>query len=325
MPIKIPDQLPARQTLESENIFVMNDTRATTQNIRPLRIIIMNLMPNKETTETQLLRVIGNTPLQIEVTLLRPATHFSTHTPQPHLQTFYKTFDEIRDERFDGLIITGAPVEQMEFEEVHYWNELHDIIRWGKTHVFSTFYICWAAQAGLYTIYGIEKHPLDQKCSGVYLHHILDRTHPLVRGFDSEFFAPHSRHTEIRREDIDREPRLKVLAESDQAGVYLIASTDGKNVFVTGHSEYDPDTLKNEYFRDIGKGMDVPVPCNYFPDDDPTREPVMRWRAHSNLLFQNWLNYFVYQETPYDLNDMQVQEEDGESQAHHTTESTGVK
>ncbi len=300
MPVKIPDNLPAVQVLLGENIFVMTEQRASAQDIRPLRVAILNLMPNKEVTETQLLRVIGNTPLQVEVTLLRTATHESANTSKHHLDSFYKTFDDVKKEKFDGLVITGAPVEMLRFEDVDYWEELKDILQWAEIHVFSTLLICWAAQAGLYYYYGIPKYELGMKCSGVFPHTVLAPSHPLMRGFDARFFAPHSRHTEVRAEDILAVPELTLLSVSDEAGVYIAASPLGKRVFVTGHSEYDPSTLRMEYERDVKKGMNVPVPCNYFPDDDPAREPLVVWRAHSNLLFQNWLNYCVYQETPYD-------------------------
>ena len=301
MPVKIQDNLPAIDILAKENIFVMTTSRAAQQDIRPLHIAVLNLMPTKVVTETQLLRVIGNTPLQVEVTLLRTATHLSKHTPLEHLETFYKTFDEIQDTSFDGLIITGAPVEQLEYESVFYWQELTAIMDWAQKHVFSTMYICWAAQAGLFYRYGVEKYPLPSKMHGVFAHRVLNRQAPLVRGFDDVFNAPHSRHTEVRMEDLVRVPELEVLACSDEAGAYLIASRDGKHVFVTGHCEYDADTLKNEYERDRAKGMDMPVPRHYFPDDDPSREPMVTWRSHANLLFANWLNYYVYQETPYVL------------------------
>jgi homoserine O-succinyltransferase len=300
MPVKIPDNLPAVQVLRDENIFVMTEQRAGTQDIRPLRVAILNLMPNKEVTETQLLRVIGNTPLQVEVTLLHTATHESVNTSKHHLDSFYKTFDDVKKEKFDGLVITGAPVEMLRFENVDYWEELKGILQWAETHVFSTLLICWAAQAGLYHYYGVPKYELGMKCSGVFPHTVLAPNHPLMRGFDAKFYAPHSRHTEVRAEDIQAVPELTLLSVSDEAGVYIAASPLGKRVFVTGHSEYDPNTLRMEFERDVKKGMSVPVPCNYFPDDDPTREPLVVWRAHSNLLFQNWLNYCVYQETPYD-------------------------
>lgn len=307
MPVKVPDNLPAVQTLMREGIFVMTEQRADAQDIRPLRIAILNLMPTKEVTETQLLRVIGNSPLQVEVVLLRTATHKSKNTSEEHLEAFYKTFEQIEqsDQRFDGLVITGAPVEQFEFEEVHYWEELKLIMDWAASHVYSTLYICWAAQAGLYYRYGVQKHPLKEKCSGVFLHDVLDRSVPLMRGFDDQFWAPHSRHTEIHAEDILKNHKLQLLATSKEAGVYLAASCDGKHIFVTGHSEYDADTLKREYDRDIAKGMDVPVPAHYFPDDDPANAPLVTWRAHANLLFANWLNYHVYQETPYDLSSLE--------------------
>jgi homoserine O-succinyltransferase len=310
MPVKVPNDLPAVQVLRDENIFVMDESRAAAQDIRPLKIAILNLMPTKEVTETQLLRMIGNTPIQVEVTFLRTASHTPTHVAQSHMEAFYKTFDEIQDQFFDGLIITGAPVEQMAFEEVSYWDELVSIIKWGKHHVFSTLYICWAAQAGLHYIFGVEKLPIDRKCSGVYLHEVLNPKSPIVRGFDDMFYAPHSRHTEVRREDLMRHrDKLEVVAVSPEAGVYLVVSRDGKNVFVTGHCEYDRDTLKLEYERDLKKGMDVPMPCNYFKNDDPKQEPVMRWRSHGALLFQNWLNYYVYQETPYDLTALNLEKE----------------
>jgi len=300
MPVKIPDNLPAVSVLRDENIFVMTEERAISQDIRPLRVAILNLMPNKEVTETQLLRVIGNTPLQVEVTFLYTATHESANTSKLHLHSFYKTFDDVKKEKFDGLVVTGAPVEMLRFEDVDYWEELTTILRWAETHVFSTLLICWAAQAGLYYYYGIPKYELGMKCSGVFPHTVLAPNHPLMRGFDMKFYAPHSRHTEVRAEDILAVPELTLLSVSSEAGVYIATSPLGKRVFVTGHSEYDPNTLKMEYERDIKKGLNVPVPCNYFPDDDPQKEPLVVWRAHSNLLFQNWLNYCVYQETPYD-------------------------
>lgn len=300
MPVKVPDALPAVATLEQEGIFCMTETRALMQDIRPLHIAILNLMPTKEVTETQLLRRIGNTCLQVEVTFLQTASHVSRNTTQEHLQAFYKTFDQVKDQKFDGLIITGAPVELYDFQEVHYWEELTTIMDWAQKHVFSTLYICWAAQAGLYYRYGVPKRQLDQKCSGVFRHQVLQNV-PLTRGFDDVFYAPHSRHTEVLIEDVQQVEDLDILAVSEDAGLYLCASRDGKHVFVTGHSEYDPETLSLEYHRDIGKGMDVPVPANYFPNDDPTQSPIVRWRAHSNLLFANWLNYYVYQQTPFDL------------------------
>ena len=305
MPIKIPDNLPARETLQNENIFVMDENRAYHQDIRPLRIAIVNLMPTKITTETQLMRVLGNTALQVEVALLHPATHQSKNTSEDHLKNFYKTFSEVKDEKFDGLIITGAPVEQLDFEDVNYWEELTGIMDWAKHHVFSTFYICWAAQAGLYYHYQIPKYPLPAKMFGVFEHKVCQKYSRLLRGFDDVFFAPHSRYTEIRGEDIEKVPEIELLAHSGDAGVYIVASRDRRHVFVTGHSEYDPLTLKAEYDRDIAKGLSIAVPKNYFPNDDPGKEPLVRWRSHANLLFQNWLNYYVYQETPYDLNEIQ--------------------
>jgi homoserine O-succinyltransferase/O-acetyltransferase len=303
VPIKIPDHLPAREILEKENIFVMDENRAFHQDIRPLKIVILNLMPIKETTETQLLRLLGNTPLQLDIVLLRMKTHESKNTSHEHLQMFYHTFDEIRDQYFDGLIITGAPIEHLPFEDVGYWKEFQTIMDWKLTHVFSTFHICWAAQAGLYYHFGIPKYPLPRKTFGVFLHRVTNET-PLVRGFDEEFYAPHSRHTEVRRSDIERVPELEILAESDEAGVYIVATKDGRQVFVTGHSEYDRCTLKEEYDRDLLKGEAIDIPINYYPDNDPSKLPVYRWRSHANLLYTNWLNYCVYQETPYDLSNL---------------------
>jgi homoserine O-succinyltransferase len=302
MPIKIPDQLPAKQVLMNENIFIMDEDRAIHQDIRPLRIAILNLMPTKITTETQLLRLLGNTALQVEVTLVRTGTHQSKNTPEEHLLTFYQTFDQIRDQKFDGLIITGAPVEQMVFEEVDYWKELQEIMDWGFSNVFSLFYICWGAQAALYHQFGIQKYPLSAKKFGVFPHRVLEKNVKLLRGFDDVFYAPHSRHTEVRRSDIEKVPELVILAESEEAGVYIAASRDGRQVFVTGHSEYDPLTLKKEYDRDVAAGLPITVPVNYYPGDDPTQPPIVRWRGHAHLLFANWINYCVYQETPFDLN-----------------------
>ena len=301
VPVKILDNLPAISILRQENIFVMPASRAGTQDIRPLHIAVLNLMPTKIVTETQLLRILGNTPLQVEITFLRTASHLSRNTPLEHLEAFYKTFEEVQDVNFDGLIITGAPVEQMDFEEVFYWEELKTIMDWAAEHVFSTMYICWAAQAGLFYRYGVQKYPLAQKMHGVFSHRVVKREAPLVRGFDDWFNAPHSRHTEVRAEDVAAVPDLDILAVSPEAGLYLAVSKDGKHVFVTGHAEYDADTLKNEYERDIAKGMDMPVPRHYFPNDNPTQEPIVTWRAHANLLYANWLNYYVYQETPFDL------------------------
>jgi len=305
MPIKIPDDLPAKETLNNENIFVMTEQRAIHQDIRPLRIAILNLMPTKIVTETQLLRLIGNTPLQVEVELLHPRTHTSKNTPPEHLTKFYKYFDDVRNEKFDVLIITGAPVELMEFEEVTYWNELVDIMEWSKKNVYSTFHICWGAQAGLYYHYGIRKYPLNEKIFGVFRHRICKPNTMLLRGFDEYFYAPHSRHTEIKREDVEKVSELDILSDSEEAGIYIIKTRGGRQVFVTGHSEYDRDTLKSEYERDIAKGLDIKIPKNYFPGDDPSNIPVVTWRSHANLLFSNWLNYYVYQETPYDLSQLE--------------------
>lgn len=301
MPIRIADNLPAGDILSSENIFVMYEDRAYHQDIRPLKIAILNIMPTKITTETQLLRLLGNTPLQVEITFLRTASHLSKNTPVEHLETFYKTFDEIRDEHFDGLVITGAPVEKLPFEEVNYWEELTQIMDWSLTNVYSTMHICWGAQAGLYYHHGVPKYDLPGKMFGVFPHTKNKEHVKLLRGFDDFFYVPHSRHTEVRREDIEKVDSLEILSESDESGVYLVSSKDGRHIFATGHSEYDPLTLKSEYDRDVEKGLDIQVPKNYFPDDDPTREPQVRWRGHGNLLFLNWLNYYVYQETPYDL------------------------
>jgi homoserine O-succinyltransferase/O-acetyltransferase len=301
MPVKIPDTLPAKSILESENIFVMGEQRALTQDIRPLRIAILNLMPTKIETETQLCRLIGNSPLQVEITLLKTANHESKNTPAAHLLAHYQTFQQVQEHKFDGLVVTGAPVEDLPFEEVDYWSELQEIIDWSESHVTSTFFICWGAQAGLYQRYGIPKYPLPAKMFGVFPHRVLEGKEYLLRGFDDEFLAPHSRHTEIRREDIERVAELKILCESEQAGVYIVASRDGRLIYVTGHSEYDPHTLQREYERDVSKGLPINIPANYYPGDDPTRSPVVRWRGHASLLYANWLNYYVYQATPYDI------------------------
>ncbi|ADG83070.1 homoserine O-acetyltransferase MetA [Thermincola potens] len=301
MPIKIPNDLPAKEILTQENIFVMDEDRAFHQDIRPLKILLLNLMPTKIVTETQILRLLGNSPLQVEVEFLHPQSYTSQHTPQEHLIAFYKTFPQVKDEKFDGMIITGAPVEQMPFEEVAYWEELKEIMDWSVHHVTSTIHLCWAAQAGLYHHYGIPKYPLEEKMFGVFPHVVTKKNVKLLRGFDDIFYAPHSRHTENRREDVERIPELEVLAESDVAGMYIIATRDGRQIFITGHAEYDPLTLKAEYERDISKGLKVNIPRNYFPNDDPSLEPVVNWRGHANLLFSNWSNYYVYQETPYDL------------------------
>ena len=304
MPIRIPNELPAVKVLTSENIFVMTEKRAITQDIRPLKLLILNLMPLKIDTETQLSRMLGNTPLQIEIELLKTSTYESKNTSAEHLITFYKTFDEVRHKKFDGLIITGAPVEQMEFEEVEYWEELCEIMEWSKTNVTSTFHICWGAQAGLYYHYGIKKYPLEKKLFGVYPHTVEYKKSILMRGFDDTFYVPHSRHTTVKREDIEKVPELKILATSPQAGVYAISTKNGRQIFITGHSEYDPGTLRKEYLRDKNLGLPIEMPENYFPDNDDTKEPVSTWRAHANLLYTNWLNYFVYQTTPYDINEI---------------------
>ena len=301
MPIKIPNQLPAVQTLTDENIFVMTETRAVSQDIRPLKIVLLNLMPTKIDTETQFSRLLGNSPLQVELELIHTKTHKSKNTSEEHLLAFYKTFDDIRDKNFDGLIITGAPVELMEFEEVEYWDELCEIMEWSKTHVQSTLHICWGAQAGLYYHYGIQKHKLDAKLFGVFEHKVDRISSILFRGFDDTFMVPHSRHTTVNLEDILNEPRLKLLASSEKAGVYAVSTEGGRQVFITGHSEYDARTLEKEYLRDKNLGLPIAVPENYYPNDDDTKAPVVSWRSHANLLFSNWLNYFVYQNTPYDL------------------------
>ncbi len=301
MPIRIPDNLPAREILEREHIFVMGEERAFHQDIRPLEIAILNLMPLKETTETQLLRLLGNTPLQINITLLFPKNHQTKNTAPEHLQSFYHSFDEIKYKNLDGMIITGAPVEDLPFEEVNYWEELKEIMEWSRTHVTSTLHICWGAQAGLYYHYGIQKHSLPQKMFGVFPHTVRVKSADLLRGFDDIFYVPHSRHTEVKLEDVYREPRLEVLSTSEESGLYIASSRHGSRIFVMGHSEYDPFTLKEEYTRDLGKRDDVPFPKYYFKDDDPNQEPVVRWKSHSNLLFSNWLNYYVYQVTPFEI------------------------
>ena len=301
MPIKIPDSLPATTTLEGENIFVMTEYRALHQDIRPLKVLILNLMPTKIVTETQILRKLSNTPVQIQVELLRTASYQSQHTDEDHLASFYTTFDQVRDRNFDGMIITGAPVENLEFNQVDYWPELCEIMAWSRTHVHSTLHICWGAQAGLYFHHGIEKRSLPRKLFGVYEHRVLKPSSPLFRGFDDVFMVPHSRHTTVRREDIERVPELKILASSEQAGVYAIFTAGGRQIFLTGHAEYDPDTLRREYERDKALGLPIAVPENYFPGNDDTKPPLVTWRSHANLLFSNWLNYFVYQTTPYDF------------------------
>ena len=301
MPIKIPNGLPARETLESEHIFVMAETRAQTQEIRPLRIALLNLMPTKIVTETQLSRLLGNTPLQVELELVQVSSHKAKNTSQEHMLAFYKTFDDIKDQYFDGMIITGAPVEHLPFEEVEYWPELCCIMEWTKTHVHSTFHICWGAQAALYYHFGVEKIPLEKKLFGVFSHKVVYKNPILLRGFDDTFWVPHSRHTSVRREDVAAIPGMKILAESEEAGLYAMSTKGGRQVFITGHSEYDPETLKLEYLRDKNAGLPIEMPKNYFPQDDDTQAPVVRWRGHANLLYSNWLNYFVYQSTPYDV------------------------
>ena len=301
MPIKIPNDLPAVKVLTDENIFVMTETRAITQDIRPLKILLLNLMPKKIETETQFSRLLGNSPLQVELELIHTSSHKSKNTAEEHLLSFYKTFDRVRDNYYDGFIITGAPVEQMEFEEVSYWNELVEIMEWSKTHVHSTLHICWGAQAGLYYHYGIKKYPLDSKLFGVFSHKVDYKRSILFRGFDDSFMIPHSRHTTVHREDIEAVSGLKILASSEEAGVYAVSSKNGRQIFVTGHIEYDADTLKAEYLRDLSQGKPIEIPKNYFPGDNPKKAPAVTWRAHANLLFSNWLNYFVYQTTPYDI------------------------
>lgn len=301
MPININSKLPAAKVLAQEGIFTMTFERAEEQDIRPLRIAILNIMPTKEQTETQLMRLLANSPLQVEIVLLHPATHVSKNTPIEHLNTFYNTFDDVKNQKFDGLIITGAPVEQIPFEQVTYWKELEEIMDWSLQNVYSTLHICWAAQAGLYYHYGIPKYPLEQKLSGIYLHKRTDDNSPLMRGFDDVFWAPHSRHSYIKKADVEKKSQLHILCEFGEEGLYMVSAKRGRQIFVTGHPEYDANTLKTEYIRDLTKGMEVPMPVNYFTDNDPKKPPLVRWRGHANLLFNNWLNYYVYQETPYDL------------------------
>ena len=304
MPIKIPNDLPAAATLQSENIFVMPETRAVTQDIRPLEILILNLMPTKIVTETQFARLLGNTPLQVHLEFLYTQSHMATHVSAEHLFTFYKTFDEVRGRRYDGMIITGAPVEQLPFEDVEYWQELCSIMDWSRTHVHSTLHICWGAQAGLYYHYGIPKYMLPEKMSGIFKHHVLLPKEPLLRGFDDIFCAPHSRHTEVRAADIRKDERLTILAESHEAGVHIVEAMNGRQIFVLGHGEYDADTLKKEYERDLAKGMNPEVPRHYFRNDDPNEDVLVTWKAHANLFYTNWVNYYVYQATPYYLDKM---------------------
>ena len=302
MPLNIPANLPAVNALQKENIFVMDSDRASTQEIRPLKLLILNLMPIKIATETDLIRVLSNTPLQIEIDFLYMDTHTSKNTPQEHLDSFYKTFQEVEESNYDGMIITGAPVEHLAFEDVNYWPEITRVFDWAKTHVTSVFFICWAAQAGLYHYYGIPKYPLSKKMFGVFEHNLHQPQNPIFRGFDDVFYVPHSRHTEVRAEDIRNNPALTLLSESDKSGVYMVMARNGREFFITGHSEYSPLTLDSEYKRDVAKGLDIEIPINYYPSNNPEIDPVVRWRSHANLLFTNWLNYFVYQETPYDLN-----------------------
>ena len=304
MPIKIQNDLPAIKILESENIFVMQEDRATTQDIRPLKIVIVNLMPTKVETETQLMRLLGNSPLQVEVELMQMQSHKSKNTSEEHLTKFYKTFDEVRHEKFDGMIVTGAPVEQMPFEEVDYWEELCEVFEWAKKNVYSTMFICWGAQAGLYYRYGIEKYELPKKLFGIYNHMILNSKHPLMRGFDDFFLVPHSRYTGIRPGDVEAVPELEILATSRKAGAAIICSKNGREFYLLGHCEYDYDTLAKEYYRDVEKGLDISMPYNYFPENNVNRKPIMTWRSHGSLLYANWLNYYLYQQTPYDLEDL---------------------
>jgi homoserine O-succinyltransferase len=313
MPIKIPDMLPAFETLESENIFVMSENRANTQDIRPLKIAILNLMPTKIVTETQLLRLLSNTPLQVEITFLVTKSYTPTHTSQEHLESFYRNFDDVKNDYFDGLIVTGAPVENKDFEDVQYWEEICKIFEWADKKIYSCFYICWASMAALYYYYGIQKYELPEKLSGVFRHKVKMPSHPLVRGFDQYFNAPHSRHYSVHTKDIEQCDDIDILASSEKTGVYIAASHDMRKIFVTGHSEYDYDTLKKEYLRDLEKGMNPHIPENYFPYDDPEREPVNVWKSHAHLLYSNWLNYFVYQRTPFDLKSI---ENDAEEKKH---------
>lgn len=302
MPLTLPDRLPAIELLKKENIFVMDTTRAHGQDIRPLRIAILNLMPIKITTETDFIRILSNTPLQVEIEFMKIKSHTSKNTPVEHMMAFYRDFEEMRHEKYDGLIVTGAPLEQMDYEEVTYWGELQDVFQWAHSHVQSTCYICWAAQAALYHFYGVPKYATDAKVFGIFRHRVLHPELPVFRGFDDEFYAPHSRHSEVRREDIDAVPELTIVSESSEAGVHMVMARDGREFFITGHSEYAPLTLDGEYRRDLNKGLPIQPPVNYYPDDDPSQPPLVRWRAHANLLFTNWLNYYVYQKTPFDIN-----------------------
>lgn len=303
MPLNLPE-IPAIDLLKQENIFVMNTQRASSQDIRPLKMLIVNLMPIKITTETDLVRLLSNTPLQIEIDFLKLESHVSKNTPIEHLKAFYRPFSEIKEQNYDGMIITGAPVEMMPFEEVNYWHEITTVFDWARTHVTSSFFVCWAAQAGLYHYYGIPKYELEKKKFGVFSHQIIEPQNPIFRGFDDEFFVPHSRHTTILKEDVEKVQELTILSESKEAGIYLVVGRNGREFFVTGHPEYSPNTLGDEYHRDVAKGLDIDVPQNYFPNNDPTKPPLVRWRGHANLLYSNWLNYFVYQETPYNISDI---------------------
>ena len=304
MPLRLPDKLPAIELLKKENIFVMDNSRATTQDIRPLRIVILNLMPLKITTETDLVRLLSNTPLQLEISFMKLKSHTPKNTPIEHMMMFYRDFEDMRDEKFDGMIVTGAPVETYDFEEVTYWDEISTILKWARTHVMSTMYICWAAQAGLYSHYGIPQSPLDKKMFGIFRQHPLAPHLPIFRGFDDTFFMPHSRHTEIRREDIEKCPELTVIAESPESGVSMVMARGGREFYITGHLEYAPDTLDKEYRRDVGVRSDVGLPKNYYLDDDPSNKPVVTWRAHANLLYSNWINYYIYQVTPYNIDEI---------------------
>lgn len=304
MPLTLPDLLPAIELLKQENIFVMDTTRANTQDIRPLRIAILNLMPIKITTETDFIRLLSNTPLQIQIEFMKIKSHTSKNTPVEHMMMFYRDFEEMKKEKYDGLIVTGAPLEQMDYEEVTYWGELQEVFNWAHSHVTSTVYICWAAQAALYHFYGVPKYPTSEKVFGIFKHKALEPRLPIFRGFDDEFFAPHSRHSEILRKDIEKIDALTIISESEEAGVHIVTARNGREFFITGHSEYAPDTLDNEYKRDVAKGLPIKIPQNYYRDDNPDNGPVVKWRGHANLLFGNWLNYYVYQETPYNINDI---------------------
>lgn len=304
MPLKLPDKLPAIDLLKSENIFVLADSRANSQDIRPLRIVVLNLMPLKITTETDLIRILSNSPLQLEIQFMKVKAHTSKNTPIEHMKAFYRDFELMRNEKFDGMIITGAPVEHLDYHEVTYWDEISEIFAWARTHVTSTMYICWAAQAGLYYHYGVPKYPLPQKMFGIFPQYMSDNTLPIFRGFDDVFYMPHSRHTEIRKDDILKVPELTLIAESPMSGVSIVMAREGREIFITGHSEYSPNTLDTEYKRDLGKGLPIQKPYNYYKNDDPAQGPLVTWRAHGNLMFQNWLNYYVYQETPYNIDDI---------------------